>query len=170
MKKIRQTIKEFIIDKNTGMYRLQDTDGDDQFDKVTLIKSLNGEPGEHGPHSIILSPDKKSIYISVGNHIDVPEMESYRLPPVWEEDNLFPQIKDPRGHANNRKAPGGWIAKMDSAGNHWELIGAGFRNEFEEITLHVIACVVTNHLPYQMEMVGPAYRTGRDSYDSHYTF
>lgn len=119
------------FDKNTGMYRLQDTDGDDQFDKITLIKSLEGEPGEHGPHSIILSPDKKSIYISAGNHVDVPEMETYRLPPVWQEDNLFPQIKDPRGHANNRKAPGGWIAHMDSLGNHWEMIGAGFRNEFD---------------------------------------
>jgi putative heme-binding domain-containing protein len=119
------------FDKNTGMYRLQDTNGDDQFDKITLIKSLAGEPGEHGPHSIILSPDKKSIYITAGNHVDVPEFETYRLPPVWQEDNLFPQIKDPRGHANSRQAPGGWIAHMDSLGNHWELIAAGFRNEFD---------------------------------------
>lgn len=119
------------FDKNTGMYRLQDTDGDDQFDKITLIKSLAGEPGEHGPHSIILSPDKKSIYITAGNHVDVPEFETYRLPPVWKDDNLFPQIKDPRGHANSRQAPGGWIAHMDSLGNHWELIAAGFRNEFD---------------------------------------
>ncbi len=119
------------FDKNTGMYRLQDTDGDDQFDKITLIKSLAGEPGEHGPHSIILSPDKKSIYIAAGNHVDVPEMETYRLPPIWKEDNLFPQIKDPRGHANNREAPGGWIVHMDSLGNHWEMVGAGYRNEFD---------------------------------------
>ena len=119
------------FDKNTGMYRLQDTNGDDQFDKITLIKSLAGEPGEHGPHSIILSPDKKSIYITAGNHVDVPEFETYRLPPVWQDDNLFPQIKDPRGHANSRKAPGGWIAHIDSVGNHWELIAAGFRNEFD---------------------------------------
>lgn len=119
------------FDKNTGMYRLQDTDGDDQFDKITLIKSLAGEPGEHGPHSIILSPDKKSIYIAAGNHVDVPEMETFRLPPIWKEDNLFPQIKDPRGHANNREAPGGWIAHMDSLGQHWEMVGAGYRNQFD---------------------------------------
>ena len=119
------------FDKNTGMYRLQDTDGDDQFDKITLLKSLAGEPGEHGPHSIILSPDKKSIYIAAGNHVDVPKFDTYRLPPVWMEDNLFPQIKDPRGHANKRQAPGGWIAHMDSLGENWELIGAGYRNEFD---------------------------------------
>lgn len=119
------------FDKSTGLYRLQDTDGDDQFDKVTLLKSLKGEPGEHGPHSMILSPDGKSIYLTAGNHVDVPDMDEYRVPPVWQEDNLFPQIKDPRGHANRRMAPGGWIAHIDSLGQHWELVGAGFRNEFD---------------------------------------
>lgn len=119
------------FDKNTGLYRLQDTDGDDQFDKVTLLRSFSGEPGEHGPHSFKLSPDKKSIYISAGNHVDVPQFDVYRLPPVWKEDNLFPQIKDPRGHANNRQAPGGWIAQIDSLGEKWELVSAGYRNEFD---------------------------------------
>jgi putative heme-binding domain-containing protein len=119
------------FDKNTGLYRLQDTDGDDQFDKITLLKSMTGEPGEHGPHSIVLSPDKKSIYVSAGNHTDLPEMDAYRLPPVWKDDNLFPQIKDPRGHANNRGAPGGWIAQIDSLGQRWELISAGYRNQFD---------------------------------------
>jgi putative heme-binding domain-containing protein len=119
------------FDKGTGLYRIQDTTGDDQYDKITLIKSLKGDPGEHGPHSMILSPDKQSIYIVVGNHIDVPEMDAYRLPRVWDEDNLFPVIKDPRGHANNRMAPGGWIAKIDPEGQHWELISAGFRNAYD---------------------------------------
>lgn len=119
------------FNKGTGLYRLQDTDGDDQFDKVTLIKSLAGEPGEHGPHSIVLAPDKKSLYVCAGNHTDLPKMDAYRLPPVWQRDNLFPLIKDPRGHANNREAPGGWIAQIDSLGEHWELISAGYRNPFD---------------------------------------
>lgn len=116
--------------RGSGLYRLQDTDGDDQFDKVTLLKALNGE-GEHGPHSVVLAPDKKSLYVVAGNHTDVPEMDAYRLPPVWKEDNLFPLIKDPRGHANDRMAPGGWIAQVDSLGENWELISAGFRNSFD---------------------------------------
>jgi len=58
-------------------------------------------------------------------------MDAHRLPPVWQEDNLFPLIKDPRGHANNITAPGGWIAKTDSLGSHWELISAGYRNAFD---------------------------------------
>lgn len=116
--------------RGSGLYRLQDTDGDDQFDKITLLKALNGQ-GEHGPHSLILSPDKQSIYLVAGNHTDLPEMDAYRVPPVWQEDNLFPLIKDPRGHANSRTAPGGWIANIDPEGKHWELISVGYRNTFD---------------------------------------
>lgn len=116
--------------RGSGLYRLQDTDGDDQFDKITEFKSLAGE-GEHGPHSIKLSPDKKSLYLISGNHTDVPKMNSYRLPSNWKEDNLFPLIKDPNGHANDRYAPGGWIAHIDSLGKNWELISAGYRNAFD---------------------------------------
>lgn len=118
------------FEKGSGLYRLQDTDGDDQFDKITLLKSLEGE-GEHGPHSVVLAPDKKSIYVIAGNHTKVPPMDAYRLPSNWQEDQMFPLIKDPRGHANNITAPGGWIAKIDSLGQHWELISAGYRNAFD---------------------------------------
>ncbi len=118
------------LTKGSGLYRLQDTDGDDQFDKVTLLKALQGE-GEHGPHSIVLSPDGQSLYVMSGNFTDIPKLDAYRLPPVWGEDNLFPAIKDPRGHAIDRMAPGGWIAKLDPEGKRWELMGAGFRNTFD---------------------------------------
>ena len=118
------------FEKGSGLYRLQDTDNDDQYDKITQLKALNGA-GEHGPHSIVLSPDGESLYVIAGNHTDLPEMDSYRLPKVWMDDNLFPQVKDPRGHANDRGAPGGWIAKIDPEGKTWELISAGFRNPFD---------------------------------------
>lgn len=120
-----------LMNKNSGLYRLQDTNNDDQFDKITLLKNLVTPGGEHGPHSIVLSPDKQSIYVIAGNHTDVPEMNAYRLPKTWKEDNLFPLIKDPNGHANDRYAPGGWIAKINPEGTNWELISAGYRNPFD---------------------------------------
>jgi glucose/arabinose dehydrogenase len=116
--------------KGSGMYRLQDTDGDDQYDKVTLLKEFKGE-GEHGPHSLVLSPDKKSIYLINGNHTDVPELDAYRLPKTWKEDNAFPLITDPNGHASDRLAPGGYVVKTDQDGKSWELISAGYRNAFD---------------------------------------
>lgn len=116
--------------KSGGLYRLQDKDGDDQYETVDHLMEMNGS-GEHGPHSIILSPDKKSLFLVAGNHTDLPKFNSYRLPSNWKEDNLFPLIKDPSGHANDRTAPGGWIAHIDSTGKNWELYSAGFRNTFD---------------------------------------
>jgi putative heme-binding domain-containing protein len=121
-----ETFKE-----STGLYRIQDLDGDDQYETVTAIKLFTGQPGEHGPHSIKVSPDGKSLYMVAGNHVDVPEMDAYRLPRVWNEDNLFPEIKDPRGHANSRMAPGGWVANFAPDGSYFELISAGYRNPFD---------------------------------------
>jgi putative heme-binding domain-containing protein len=148
------------FDKGTGLYRIQDTNGDDQYDKITLIKSLKGDPGEHGPHSMILSPDKQSIYIVIGNHIDVPAMDAYRLPRVWDEDNLFPLIKDPRGHANNRMAPGGWIAKIDPEGKNWELISAGFRNAYD-IAFNEVGDLFTYDSDMEWDFGMPWYRPTR---------
>jgi putative heme-binding domain-containing protein len=115
----------------TGLYRIQDLDGDDQYETITQIRELKGQQGEHGPHSMRVTPDGKGIYLIAGNHVDVPEMNAYRLPNVWQEDNLFPLIKDPRGHANSRMAPGGWIARINPEGTDWELISAGYRNAFD---------------------------------------
>jgi len=39
-----------------GLYRIRDTDGDDQFDKVELLKKFQEVGGEHGPHAVIPSP------------------------------------------------------------------------------------------------------------------
>ncbi|HZX72915.1 MAG TPA: c-type cytochrome, partial [Cyclobacteriaceae bacterium] len=82
-------------------------------------------------HSLVLTPDKKSILVVAGNHTDVPKMDVYKTLPVWKEDNLLPLITDPRGHAARRMAPGGWIAQMDSEGKNWTMISEGFRNQFD---------------------------------------
>jgi putative heme-binding domain-containing protein len=116
--------------RGSGLYRLQDTDNDDQFDKVTLLKGLTGE-GEHGPHSVILSPDKKSLYVVAGNFTHLPAVNSHRLPPVWQDDNLLPMIKDPRGHDRDPILPAGWIANVDSTGTHWDMVAGGFRNPYD---------------------------------------
>ncbi|MGD1893372.1 MAG: heme-binding protein, partial [Cyclobacteriaceae bacterium] len=127
--------------------------------KITLLKSLVGW-GEHGPHSIIPSPDGESLYVIAGNHTDLPEMDYYRLPKVWEDDNLFPQIKDPRGHSNERGAPGGWIAKIDPAGERWELVSAGFRNPFD-IAFNDAGDMFTYDSDMEWDLGMPWYRPTR---------
>ena len=118
------------LERRSGLYRVQDTNNDDQYDKITLLKSFKGD-GEHGPHNVVLSPDKKSLYVIAGNFTELPKMDNYRLPENWKNDNLFPLIPDPNGFGNNTPPPGGWIAKTDSAGKSWELISAGYRNPFD---------------------------------------
>lgn len=153
------TLRSDGTTRTSGLYRLQDTDGDDQFDQVTLLKALVGE-GEHGPHSIRLSPDKKSIYVVIGNHTDVPALDAYHLPSNWKEDNLFPLITDPNGHAVDRKAPGGWIAKVDPETNRWELISGGYRNPFD-IAFNAAGDLFTYDSDMEWDFGTPWYRPTR---------
>jgi putative heme-binding domain-containing protein len=118
------------LKRTSGLYRLQDTDGDDQYDKITLLKLLDGS-GEHGPHSVVLSPDKQSLHVVAGNFTKIPKMDAYRNVPDGKFDNLFPLIKDPNGHDNTVESHGGWIAKLDPEGTRWELIASGLRNSFD---------------------------------------
>lgn len=119
-------------DYGSGIYRILDTDGDGVLDQSTMLLKLQGD-GEHGPHSLVLSPDGNEIYFIAGNHTLVPDVlkNNSRLPNNWNEDNLLPTYLDARGHANDIKAPGGWVAKFNADGTEWELLSAGYRNPFD---------------------------------------
>ncbi|MEQ8789914.1 MAG: c-type cytochrome [Pirellulaceae bacterium] len=118
------------VNVETGIYRLRDTNGDDQFDEVKLLRKLDGR-GEHGPHGIVLAPDGKSLYMAAGNHTDLPEFEKSRVPRNWQEDQLLPRMVDARGHAADRRAPGGWVCRFGPDGEALELISVGYRNEYD---------------------------------------
>jgi putative heme-binding domain-containing protein len=117
-----------------GLYRLRDSNGDDRFDEVKLLRRMDIS-GEHGGHSIVLSPDGKSLYVVVGNQSTLTPVASSRVPKLWSEDNLVARI--PTGFMDNSLAPQGWIARTDPEGQQWELIAAGFRNEFDAAFNHL---------------------------------
>ena len=114
----------------SGLYRLRDTTGDDQYDKVEKLRDLRGG-GEHGPHALRLSPDGKSIYIIAGNATNLPKFDSTTIPSNWKEDLLLPRQWDARGHARGRLAPGGWICRTDPDGKKWEVFSMGYRNPYD---------------------------------------
>ncbi len=120
----------YVMENGKGLYRLRDTNDDDQYDSMELLQKINGG-SEHGQHAIILSPDKKSIYICAGNHTALPELAASRVPRNWSEDQLLTRFPDAGGHANGKMAPGGWICKMDPDGKSIELVSSGYRNEYD---------------------------------------
>ncbi|MEY4939411.1 MAG: hypothetical protein RIQ93_1146, partial [Verrucomicrobiota bacterium] len=113
-----------------GLWRLRDTNGDDRFDEVKFLREMKGS-GEHGPHSLALGPDGKSIYFANGNHTDLPEGMETARPVAWGEDHLLRRMWDARGHAKNKFAPGGYIARTDFEGKAIDLFSIGFRNQFD---------------------------------------
>ncbi len=113
-----------------GLYRVQDTNGDDQFDKVSLLKKFEENGGEHGPHAVIPGPDGKSLYVACGNQTALPEYKTSRVPEVWGEDNLLPRVYG-RGFMKGTLAPRGWICKTDPEGKEWEVVATGFRNQYD---------------------------------------
>jgi len=116
----------------SGLYRARDTDGDDVLDKVELLSKFAELGGEHGPHAIVLGPDKRSLYVLAGNHTSLPSpLAASRVPKFWNDDQLLPLCEDPGGHAVGIHAPGGWLARTDPDGKSWELVATGMRNSFD---------------------------------------
>ncbi len=173
------------VTKNGGgsaIYRLQDTDGDDQFDKVTRLADIAGG-GEHGPHGLRLSPDRKQIYIVAGNHTPPPieitadppqrmggvrsgqrhakvESGTCRLSANWDEDLLLPRQWDAGGHAVGLLAPAGWIAAIDPDGKNWDLRTIGFRNAYD-LALNADGELFTYDSDMEWDIGLPWYRPTR---------
>lgn len=113
----------------SGVFRLLDTDGDDQFDKIVTIKQLAATGGEHGPHAILPAPDGKHLYVVMGNQTQLPADYTHsRVPEVWGEDQLTPSLQH---FMKGAEAPLGHIAQIDPEGKTWEIIATGFRNQYD---------------------------------------
>ena len=146
-------------ERNQGLYRVRDTDGDDRYDEVKLLRRLPGG-GEHGPHSVVLAPDGKSLFVCAGNHTDLPPIEKSLVPRNWQEDQLLPRMWDAGGHAVGRLAPGGWICRVSPDGSEFELFSIGFRNEFD-IAFNAEGELFTYDSDMEWDIGAPWYRPTR---------
>jgi glucose/arabinose dehydrogenase len=114
----------------SGLYRVTDSDNDDQLDKVERLHTLSGS-GEHGPHAVVLAPDGKSLFVVAGNGTRLAEITDSPVPRVWGEDNLLPHMVDGSGFMTGEKAPGGCIYRVSPDGKTWQLYSMGYRNAFD---------------------------------------
>ena len=114
----------------SGVYRITDTNGDDQLDKVELLRAIKAG-GDHGVHAILPAPDGQSLFLVTGNNADLTEVNTSRVPRNWGEDHLLARMPDGRGHNRDRLAPGGNIYRFSPDGKRWEHYASGFRNIYD---------------------------------------
>jgi len=145
--------------QGSGFYRVKDTNNDDQFDSVELLKKFDGT-GEHGPHAVKLGPDGL-LYVIAGNHTK-PPADFDPLSPCrhWGEDHLLKRNPDGNGHATGVMAPGGWICKTDPDGKYWQIVTSGFRNQYD-IDFNLDGELFTFDADMEYDTGSPWYRPTR---------
>lgn len=146
------------LGRDSGLYRLRDTDGDDQYDEVNLLRSFGGQ-GEHGPHAVILGPDKANLYVIGGNGTASPDPEKSRAPFNWGGDRLLPDLGGSLGEFVT-SWPGGWVCKVDPDGETFELICNGLRNAYD-IAFNADGELFTYDSDMEWDMGMPWYRPTR---------
>lgn len=150
----------YMMSEGRGLYRVQDTNNDDKFDTNDVAMLLRRIPfaGDHGVHSVELTPDGKSLFINNGNSTDLTQIDSSRVPRHWGEDTLLPRL--PTGFMDTSYAPQGWIAITDPEGKKWELFGCGLRNQYD-IKINNVGELFTWDADMEWDMGEPWYRPTR---------
>ena len=115
----------------SGLYRLSDTNNDDQLNEVELLREFEAR-GDHGVHAVVPSPDQQSLFLVTGNSTTMTQISDQSpVPQIWGEDHLLPSFPDGRGHNRGVLAPGGIIYRVDLEGKNFEAFANGFRNIFD---------------------------------------
>ena len=120
------TVSERNDHHPSGVYRLQDTNGDDQYDISTRLFELDAA-GEHGPHNLVVHPDQTSLTLMCGNGTPLPGGPIRSRPTKTEGiDHLMPP-----GFESSRHTAAGWVMRFLPDGSQRELISSGLRNAFD---------------------------------------
>ncbi|MFW6157363.1 MAG: c-type cytochrome, partial [Balneolaceae bacterium] len=141
-----------------GLFRMQDTQDDGEYNILEYLGGPKGE-GEHGNHALIPTEDGDGMYVLNGNHTPPPDFTSSRLA-NWDEDFLLPRQWDARGHARGILAPGGYVARINEDASEWEIISAGYRNQYDAaVNAHGDLFTYDSDMEWDMGM--PWYRPTR---------
>jgi putative heme-binding domain-containing protein len=124
-------VNDYEQKMQSGVYRITDSNGDDQLDKVETIREIDSK-SDHGVHALVPTPDGKSLFLITGNNTIPPEIaDSSPVRQVWGEDHLLPSFPDGRGHNRGVLAPGGIVYRLTPDGKAFEAYASGFRNIFD---------------------------------------
>ncbi|WP_395740144.1 family 16 glycoside hydrolase [Prosthecobacter sp.] len=140
-----------------GLYRLRDTKGTGQFDEKTLLREIKGQ-GEHGNHSITLSPDGKSLYLSCGNGTVQPQIEHTRGSRPFADDQIVPRTS--KGAEFSDTEPQAFTLKVSPDGKRFEMIADGMRNHFDS-AFNALGDLFTYDSDMEWDAGTPWYRPTR---------
>jgi putative heme-binding domain-containing protein len=126
-----------------GLYKLEDTNGDDVMDTIERINRYTGNGmGDHGPHAIRRGPDG-SIMFLVGNNTYVGALSASgevnddavdkAASPNWhnsEERPFLPQFNDPRFGNSTRIGVHSTVWRLQPSGKY-SLFFSGMRNPYD---------------------------------------
>lgn len=126
-----------------GVFRLRDSDGDDKFDEVTLLRQFEGGVG-HGRNDLTLGPDGM-LYLIHGDSVDLPREAC--------DDWMSPF----REHRRGQKSSEGHVLRTDRDGQNWELLTAGLRNPYG-IAFNSDGEMFTYDADAEFDMGSPWYR------------
>lgn len=132
-----------------GLYRLHDSNGDDQFDDVRLLREFPGGVG-HGRNDLALGPDGK-IYSIHGDSVQLPQQQM--------RDLTSPYRDGPR-NGNSQPLAQGHVVRTDRDGKNWELVSAGLRNPYG-IDFNQNGDLFTYDADAEHDMGAPWYRPTR---------
>src|SRR5688572_10586162 len=111
-----------------GLYRLRDTDGDDHFDEVQLLKATPGGVG-HGRNDLVLGPDNY-IYLAHGDDVGLPKDADGSTFPRFAPDRLLPCEWEGHLYGGGVPWPGGHVIRTDRDGRTWAVVAGGLRNAY----------------------------------------
>lgn len=129
-------VNDYEQKMQSGLYRLTDSDNNDQLDKVELLRAFDSK-GDHGVHALVPTPDGQALYLITGNNAVLAEgpvagtPASSPVPKIWGDDHLLPRMPDGRGHNRHVMAPGGIVYRVTPDGKRMDLFAAGFRNIYD---------------------------------------
>ena len=126
-------VNDYARQMQSGLYKISDTNGDDELDKVELLRAFESK-SDHGVHAVVPTPDGKYFYLITGNNAVISNgyvegtSDSSPVAKVWGDDHLLPRMPDGRGHNRHVLAPGGIIYRVSRDGKEFEIFASGFRN------------------------------------------
>ncbi len=120
-----------VVDETLGVHRMTPSADGREIASIELVAEVSGEPGEHGPHAVVVGSDGM-LYLMLGDHVRMAG-EPQPGSPLADgyEGSPLPVIKDPRGHGHGVVYPGGHIVRIDPASGRWRFHSVGYRNAYD---------------------------------------